>query len=128
MSDQTRPFEGLKPCPFCGEAPREKMYGEREDETGEVEGGFYEIACGTCTGGINTPVFCGVHAGGRAEAITAWNTRPTPVEEVNAELLDALQRALTESHAFGRYLSDEFEAQARTAISRALQLKADGEG
>ena len=72
LSDKT-----LEPCPFCGSQPFEKRWGDREDQSGEVEDGFYEVACRTCTGGAGGR-FCGVHAPSREKAIAAWNTRTPP--------------------------------------------------
>lgn len=66
--------EELKPCPFCGEVPdpsRDETVFEADDI-----GGWLAGCCAQTWG--NT----------RAEAITAWNTRPAP----KASIPDALER------------------------------------
>ena len=74
IPDQQAAVLDLEACPFCGGEPFEKRWGETESQDGEIEEGFYEIACRACNNIENKPL-CLVHASSRRAAITAWNTR-----------------------------------------------------
>lgn len=100
MSGQDNGAVALKPCPFCGDTMFLTIASSR----------FTETLAGW-------QVECGCHIYGpfertREEAITAWNTRPTPAQEQGLleEAEAVLERALIGSQKYLR-------ARVRTAIS-----------
>lgn len=66
MSDE------LKPCPFCGSTPKFGYHGDDD-------GGYYYVECRSCSrpADLEAERFIGAHADNHAEAITAWNRRPS---------------------------------------------------
>lgn len=81
----------LLSCPFCGEA--DVLIIEAEDDDGQ----FAAVGCNGCGAGSRQHYYCGEDA--KEYAADAWNRRATlsdaptePVEAVNGELVEALER------------------------------------
>lgn len=81
----------LKPCPCCGSGPARGpgQYTSASFSGVEIMDPTNQpyVWCGTC--GLRTRA-----CDSQAEAIETWNTRP--LESVNADLLEALDRAVTQ--------------------------------
>ena len=67
--------EELKPCLWCNEPEEFHVSGDDDDPNDEAT-----VECGNC-------FCCGPHKPTRAEAITAWNTRPSPWISVTPETM-----------------------------------------
>ena len=107
-------MDELKPCPFCG-GEAILMHGAHA----------WEIHCLPCTASVSEMT--------KAEAIAAWNTRPTPdsagdvvdYEPAWREMHDALSW-MQESRALNRYLGWNFAHIANDLIDKAYPGLRDG--
>jgi glycyl-tRNA synthetase alpha subunit len=110
----------LKPCPFCGASVATIWESPTMDCNG-VSGAEYLVDCRDIDDGCGASVVGGT----KAEAITAWNTRPTEQLQLAVEALEAVLDmidGLYRNHD-GWWLDDHDIAIARTSRDTLTRIK-----